>query len=245
MRLTTIALAGLALSLTSPLARAADLPPAPILDETDEPVGSGWYLRGDIGAIDRLASRGGRDFGSADLPPLVKARFNEGVAAGGGIGYQFAPWLRTDVTIDHRFNASFKGARFTSGATYALDRSDYEATTFLVNAYVDLGFWSGITPYIGAGIGGSRNRFASAERKRFASGVADTLGLPSRTDNALAWALMGGVAFDLGTNLKLDLGYRYTHLGNARTGTAGTEALVRAKDVSAHEFRIGARYMLD
>jgi opacity protein-like surface antigen len=241
-----IALASLALSAAAPSAYAADLPPAPILDDTDESDGSGWYLRGDIGAMDRILSPGGRDYGSASVPPLVRARFDRVASVGGGVGYRLSPWLRTDVTVDRRFGATFKGTRFGSASAQALDQADFDATTFLVNGYVDLDLWSGITPYLGAGIGVSLNRFDSAKRETGGpTGPIAIVPLPSRTETALAWALMAGVAVDLNDNLKIDLGYRYAHLGSVGTRTVGAGALIRAKDMSAHEFRIGARYMLD
>jgi opacity protein-like surface antigen len=246
LRLTMIALASLALSAAASSARSADLPPAPILDDTDEPDDSGWYLRGDIGAMDQILSRGGRDFGSASLPPLVKAGFDRDVTIGGGVGYRLSPWFRADVTVDHRFGGTFKGTRFTSASNHALDRADLDATTFLVNGYVDLDLWGGITPYLGAGIGVSRNRFANPERETIApDGTTAIMPLTSRTENVLGWALMAGVAVDLSANLKLDLGYRYTHLGSVGIHADGADGLIRAKDMGAHEFRIGARYMLD
>jgi opacity protein-like surface antigen len=246
LRLPTIALASLALGLATLSAHAVDLPPAPVLDDADEPIGSGWYLRGDIGAVDQLVMSGGRDFGSASAPPLVRARFDRDVVVGGGVGYQFSSWFRTDVTVDHRFGARFKGTRFASDSYHAMDRADFEATTFLINVYVDLALWSGVTPYLGAGIGVSHNRFDSAERDVYGPlATTGILSLPSRSETALAWALIGGVAFDLGANFKIDLGYRYTQLGNARTRIEGPEALIRAKDLGAHEFRIGARYVFN
>jgi opacity protein-like surface antigen len=245
LRLLTIVLASLAFGLAVLPAHAVDLPPAPILDEADEAAESGWYLRGDVGAVDQLVTRGGRDFGSAFTPPLVRTRFERDVVIGGGIGYQFSPWFRADVTVDRRFDARIKGTRFASETSHALDRADFDATTLFLNGYVDLALWDGITPYIGAGIGMSRNRLDGAERNLYGPEVSTVLTLPSRSETALAWTLMGGVAFDLGTNLKLDLGYRYTHLGHARTGSDGAEPLIRARNISAHEFRIGARYVFD
>jgi opacity protein-like surface antigen len=238
-----IALVGLAFSAVGFTARAADLPPAPVLEDDGD--NSGWYLRGDIGVIDKLVARRGRDFGSDDVPPLVKSRFARDVAIGGGIGYRFAPWLRADVTIDHRFEAAFRGARFTSSANLAQDRTDFEATTFLANGYVDLAFWEGVTPYLGVGIGVSRNRFDSGNRLAVVANADEFTPLRSRTQNVLAWALMAGIAFDITSNVTIDLGYRYTHLGNARTGFEGTDIPVRVQAIAGHELRIGARYQFN
>jgi opacity protein-like surface antigen len=240
-----IALAGLTFSLAALPAHAVDLPPAPILDDADEPSDSGLYLRGDIGVIDQLVARGGRDPGTASTPPLIRSRFDRDVVIGGGLGYQLSPWFRADVTIDHRFEAAFKGTRLAPVPFQVLDRAEFEATTLLVNGYVDLPLWSGLTPYLGAGIGASYNRLSDAERQISSDLISANLPLPSRTETAFAWALMGGMAFDLGANFKIDLGYRYTHLGSARTHMVGAESPIRVKDIDAHEVRIGARYVFD
>jgi opacity protein-like surface antigen len=73
-------------------------------------------------------------------------------------------------------------------------------------------------------------------------GIAGGMRLLSQRDTLLAWALMGGVAFDMTSNLKIDLGYRYSRLdGSDFDG----EATFRPREVNAHEFRIGARYLFD
>jgi opacity protein-like surface antigen len=243
LRPIMIALMGLTFSLSALPAHAVDLPPAPILDDADEPSDAGLYLRGDIGVIDQLVTRGGRD--PASTLPLVRSRFDRDVVIGGGLGYQLSPWFRTDVTVDHRFEAAFKGTRLAPATLQVLDRADFEATTLLVNGYVDLPLWSGVTPYVGAGIGASYNRLSDAKRQVSSDLISGNLPLPSRTETAFAWALMGGLAFDIGASFKIDLGYRYTHLGSARTHSTGLDAPIRAKDIDAHEFRVGARYMFD
>jgi opacity protein-like surface antigen len=244
LRQLTIALAGLAFSLTALPAHAVDLPPAPILDADDASDG-GFYLRGDIGVIDQLVTRGGRDLGLVSSLPLVRSRFDRDVAIGGGLGYQLSPWFRSDLTVDHRFEAAFRGTRLAPAPFQVLDRADFEATTLLVNAYVDLPLWNRVTPYLGAGVGASYNRLSDAERQVSSDLASGGARLPSRTQTGFAWALMGGVAFDLGVGFKIDLGYRYAHLGSAGTQVVGLEEPIRAKDIDAHEFRIGARYMFD
>ncbi|WP_194164621.1 outer membrane protein [Microvirga thermotolerans] len=236
MRRIAFVLAGLALCLGAPPARAVDLPPAPVLDDSDESDGAGWYLRGDIG-LDEPVLRHGRDAGTADVPPLAKARLDRETALGAGIGYRLASWLRADLTVDHRFGGPYEGRRF-GVSSLAFDRADFQATTVLVNAYLDLPLWSGVTPYLGAGIGIGRNRFDDAARLAGAEAVP----LPSGTRTALAWALTGGVAIDLADRLKLDLAYRYTHLGGARTDLEGAQPPLRARSIGTQELRLGLRY---
>jgi opacity protein-like surface antigen len=216
-------------------AYAVDLPPAPILDDEDETLGSGWYLRGDTGGVDASISRRSRD---TNLSSFVNGKLDQAFMVGIGLGYQFSPWFRADVTVDHRFAASLRGTDLGTGGAYALDRANVDATAVFLNGYVDLPLWIGITPYVGAGIGLSQLRVESHELV----GISGAMRLPSQTDTLLAWALMGGVAFDITGNLKVDLGYRYSRLDG---GGFDRNAAFRPRQVNAHEFRIGARYLFE
>jgi opacity protein-like surface antigen len=152
--------------------------------------------------------------------------------------------LRADITIDHRLGATFSGIRPDPLATIR-DEADLESTTYLVNGYVDLGNWSGITPYVGAGAGVASNRLTNVFRETTVGNTFTRVDLPRYTAANFAWALMAGAAIDLGSGVKVDLGYRYMHLGDARTRLDGAQAGIRTKDIDAHEFRVGARYMIE
>jgi opacity protein-like surface antigen len=232
-------------------AQAADLlPPAPVLDYGEEVVeiGTGWYLRGDIGYVDYNRPKD-LSFGLPGTRTLDGERLDKTWSVGGGIGYAFTNGFRADVTVDYRIGAEFSGTR-PIGVDYSLgyvrDQTDFESTTALFNTYFDLGTWSGITPYVGAGIGVSGNRFTNISREAWTAGTpAGSAGLQPHTAYSLAWALMGGVAVDVGSGFKVDLGYRFVHLGDARTRTDDFAYGIRTSRLHAHEFRIGARYMID
>lgn len=231
-------------------AHAADLlPPAPSLDQPDEVVelGTGWYLRGDIGYVDYSTPRD-VGFGLPTLLPLDGERLERTFTLGGGIGYQLTNWLRADATVDYHFGAEFSGTR--PNPTYSIgfvrDKADLESTVMLLNGYVDLGYWAGVTPYVGAGIGLSANRLTNIAREAYVLGVPNgSLVLSPHTTYNLAWALMAGVAVDIGQGFKLDLGYRYTRLGDVRTRIDGPGPGIKTDDISAHEIRLGARYVID
>jgi len=230
-------------------ASAADLlPPPPDLDR-DEVVelGNGWYLRGDVGYIDYEKPKD-LAFGPPGILPLDAERMEMTWSAGAGIGYQLTSWARADVTVDHRFGAEFSGTR--PNPTYAIgyvrDQADLESTSALLNVYADLGSWGGIIPYLGAGIGVSGNRFTNFSRQAYVLGVPAGSGyLEPHTTYNLAWALMAGVAIDVGSGFKLDVGYRYSHLGDVRTKIDGPGPGIKLDEVTAHEVRVGARYQID
>jgi opacity protein-like surface antigen len=230
--------------------QAADLlPPAPELNfggEVSE-LGAGWYLRGDIGYVDYQRPKD-VGFYLPGVLPLDGERLESAWSVGGGIGYQISSWLRTDATIDYRFGSEFSGTRPfpTYDLGYVRDRADLESTTLLLNGYVDLGSWSGVTPYVGAGIGVAGNRLTNYTREAYALGApTGTEFLEPHTTYNLAWALMAGVGIDLGSGMALDFGYRFTHLGEARTRIYGPGPGEKTDELRSHEFRFGARYLID
>src|SRR5262249_60828064 len=80
---------------------------------------------------------------------------------GGGVGYKINQWFRTDLTVDYEWDSDWHGRAPCGGCAGNKTSKEWakvSAWTFLANAYIDLGTWSGITPYVGAGVGGSHIR---------------------------------------------------------------------------------------
>lgn len=230
-------------------ALAADLlPPPPALDGYGQVVelGTGWYLRGDLGYAD-YSSPNDRFFGSSTLPLLDGERLDGTFVVGGGVGYRFNEWFRADATVDYRARAGFEGTRPfpTYDVGYVHDRGELDSLSFMLNGYVDLGTWSGITPYLGVGVGLASNRLNDLTRSTYLGGGLTALSpVATHTTNNLAWALMGGLSADVGSGFAVDLGYRYIHLGDVRTRWDAA-AGVKTDALQAHEFRVGARYTID
>ena len=105
---------------------------------------------------------------------------------------------------------------------------------------------------MGVGVGAAMNRLlehgAQVTCLTIACGpIGDqpVVEMPDRTTIDLAWALMGGVAVDVGGGFKVDVGYRYVNLGEVKTHATGAGAPTRTDDIEAHEVRLGFRYMID
>jgi opacity protein-like surface antigen len=234
----------LALPMTALPAVAADYEPPIVVDQPQEEVpvevGSGWYLRGDIGynvtldADDPFVYRtfdpttgiysGDNFFATADLDK----QFTYSI----GAGYNFTDWLRADATFDY-FTLNFNGTTVsalpcTTNLFYAdttcrsVDDQEGYALSFLANGYVDLGTYVGLTPYVGAGLGVTYVNWDTLNDSTFCvAGVAACPGVTNQVaqtvhDGDDSWrftyALMAGVAYDLDQDLKLDVGYRYRHI---------------------------------
>jgi opacity protein-like surface antigen len=285
--LKTLALAGTVLAGATAVASAADLrgpvglPPAPIAAPIAD--ASGWYLRGDIGVA---ALNSGR-YNYSDNPQGITfhgKEFHQQIFGGIGIGYQFNSWLRFDVTGEYRGKTSFSVSDAFDGRNVGFDCSgvanplvdcgftggnrnsgSISSTVFLANAYVDLGTWYGITPFVGAGIGWTQNRVNGLTDQGYATNTLYNTGTntvisaatsptygyaASGTRSNFAYAVMAGLAYDVTPNYKVELGYRYLNLGKFQSGTftcaggcAGTYSL-QGRDLDAHEFRVGMRWLL-
>lgn len=243
-KLSTYALAGALVFALAPAAvRAADLPEPPLL-EAPEPVefGSSWYLRGDVGY--KFYRKPDVRYSSTKF---ISEDLDDTAVIGGGVGYKVNSWIRTDLTLDYEFKSDFNGKLFCpcgpAGDPYSREKAEISALTTLANAYVDIGTWHGITPYIGAGVGASRIKVSNY---RFVNpdGSSGSQGGDSRWD--FSWALMAGLGYEVSDNLIIDAGYRYLNIGDGKTKTVrGGSEPVKFKDLQAHEVRVGFRYMLD
>jgi opacity protein-like surface antigen len=56
---------------------------------------------------------------------------------------------------------------------------------------------------------------------------------------------MAGAAIDVAPSTKLDFGYRYLNVSDARFATDTLGIAPRLKNLGAHQFRLGLRYMFD
>ncbi|MFZ5693619.1 MAG: outer membrane protein [Pseudomonadota bacterium] len=245
-RIKTSLIAGAAAITLAGPAIAADMPlpvyKAPVVLQT-----GGWYLRGDIGMtnqkVDELTS-------PAYTPSVtvLEKDVSSGMLAGLGIGYQFNNWLRADITGEYRGGTTFRGLD-----TYGAGSNDYYGTKsewlFLANAYVDLGTWWCFTPFVGAGIGYSRNSIDNWRDQNNQTGATGYA--PGTSQWEFAWALHAGIAYKVTPNFTAEFAYRYTSLGDFSSGDMigynGVNPVynpINLNNVTSHDFKLGLRWNL-
>lgn len=247
-KLGTAMTTAVAMALGLGAAQAADLPVyEPYIEPLPEAEVGGWYLRGYIGISNQRVD----ELDSPAFTPAVTVLdkgFDAGGFFGGGIGYEYNHWLRFDVTGEYRAATAFDGLDSYPGGA-----NDYEGKKsewlFLANAYVDLGTWRGITPYVGAGIGASRNTISDFTDVNI---VVPGGAIGYSTENSkwnFAWALHAGVGYEVTENLTLDLAYRYVDLGDAETndlvaytGANPVYNPIEFHDITSHDVMFGLRY---
>lgn len=267
MRSVKFILAAGAASLLSNVAFAADMPgmmpaPAPYYAPPQQDFG-GWYLRGDIGMTNTHGTLDNNLYHTANTLGVqqIGHEFTSGTSYGVGVGYQFNNWFRADVTGEYRSKVNFSGTDyahvaalggytggpFDIGDTY---RGGYSSWVTMVNAYVDLGTWWCITPFVGAGVGGAYNK---------TSGLSDITNLPFagsalyQTNGAgkwnLAWAAHAGLAYKVTNNFTIELAYRYLDLGSVGMGYGSSfdgsnagQSSFQYKDLTSQDIRLGVRW---
>jgi opacity protein-like surface antigen len=247
---------GLALVLGQAVAAyAADLG----LPEPEPCVGcSGpWYVKGFVGAANPHV--GGIDYelitpGFVTYDKDIKNTALFGI----GFGYDTGHYFRFDITGEYRGDAAFFFHDKYPGADgdFAADAgggtneytADIESWLGLANAYIDLGTWHCVTPYVGAGVG-----FASLSITGYKDVNVPNLGVAygqNNTETNFAWAVYAGLSYKVNPSLTIDLSYRYTDLGDIRTGTITTYDLTASsggfqiEDITSNDLMLSVRMAL-
>jgi opacity protein-like surface antigen len=138
-------------------------------------------------------------------------------------------------------------------------RFGVKSNVALFNVYYDIDAHARIKPYVGVGLGFSRNTTSDGSIDIVPACVAPATCVATfegRSQYSAAGALMAGFTAKLHDRLSLDAGYRFLYLGDAHTSdvtitrtpvvpgapTASPDPIVH--DLTAHEVRVGLRWDL-
>lgn len=228
-------------------AKAADLDPPIYADQAPEytpvEVGSGWYLRGDVGYQINEAYDGDRDLnGDYGVVDMDLDSDEDRWTASLGVGYHWTDWLRSDVNVGY-IPGNEVEVDYDDGGNIEHGELSNDAWYVMANAYVDLGTYVGFTPYLGAGAGVlSTKREADAHYDN--GGFERDFSDDSR-DYEFAYSLDAGVAYRFTDNLSADLGYQYISAPNAEyADVTDLDNYPVREGLDFHQVRIGLRYDL-
>lgn len=221
---------GVAVLTIGSAANAADLAIPQVIEAptyhapvSHAPSKSGWYLRGDIGySFNRFGESDYVTYGNGVQAGagVLNGEVDDSFLIGAGVGYQMNQYLRADLTADYTFKADFNG--FSDGTCTrggvaeecrSSDTSEYSAFAVMANAYVDLGTYGRITPYVGAGIGGAHVQWGTLEN--CISGGTDQDGCVTHDGHdemRFAYQIHAGASIDVTCAAAIDLGYTYREI---------------------------------
>lgn len=261
-KLVLAAVSAALLASVSTVAGAADLIDPPVVDLPEpttiiEDKHGGWYLRGDVGYsllqmsdVDYVTAGGGVvGFG------LLRGELDSSYTIGGGVGYDTGHYARFDFTADYLFDTDYLGS--STGTCTAVgtglpvactttDTATLNILSLMANAYVDIGTFGSITPYVGVGIGGSHLRWGTLTNNfdnTLVTNADETHA--GGADWRFTYAAMAGASIDVTDCVAVDAGYRYRSIEGGRmfgVGTAGTTGPGYDNGIVTHDFKLGARY---
>jgi opacity protein-like surface antigen len=152
-----------------------------------------------------------------------------------GVGYFFSESLRGDITFGYRFSRLNSNDASVPATNF---KADVSSLTAMANGYIDFGS-SGIRPYLGLGLGISRNRVGAID---FDDGAGFAGNVPGGSKTDFAAAFMAGVGIPM-EGWMLDIGYRYISMGKIKTDfdpVSGYEGATGK--LMAHELTLGMRF---
>jgi len=136
-----------------------------------------------------------------------------------GIGSYFSETFSGEISLAQR--NGFKYA--TTGVTDSNLRykADVESLAVLINGYFNAQplsiIQTSVTPYLGVGVGFSRNKMGAVDITQINDGVS--LGnAASNTETEFAYKLALGTLINLSDSVSVDLNYQYVDLGNIKSG---------------------------
>jgi opacity protein-like surface antigen len=180
---------------------------------------------------------------------------NEDLGTGSALGFSAGKYLtdnfRLELEATKRTGYEFDARLFTFPTfTY---KAKIETHALFINGFYDFQPFSisntPITPYLGGGVGFSRNKMGT--NLDHTDGLYDGTTTDSNTNNQFAYKLSAGTLFSLTEQLSLDVNYQYVNLGAFESGTDKYEfgvysnSLIRVfngGDIKTQELMIGLQY---
>jgi opacity protein-like surface antigen len=256
---------GIALALSqAATGYAADLDYAAPLPEPCVGCSGPWYLKGFIGAANPdVGDIWAEEYQFNDFQVFHKD-IKSTPLYGIGFGYDTGHYFRFDITGEYRGKSLFIAQDRYPGSDgfniVDLDvpgafnpgtnewTADIESWVGLFNTYIDLGTWHCVTPYIGGGVG-----FASISVLGLKDVNVPNNGVAFAKDNTetnFAWAVYGGLSYDVNPSVTIDLSYRYLDIGDASSGIrtnylgTATASGLQIEDITSQDVMLGVRWKL-
>ena len=151
---------------------------------------------------------------------------DEDLGTGNAFGFSVGKYLtnsfRLELEAIKRTGYEYDARITTVGLTSNTEEAKIQTEALFINGFYDFQPFTmsntSITPYLGGGVGISRNKMGTA--------VGHTNGVPSiatvdgKTISQFAYKLSAGALLSFSEQLSLDVNYQYVDLGEFKSGTA-------------------------
>ncbi|MBP9792215.1 MAG: porin family protein [Rickettsiales bacterium] len=129
-------------------------------------------------------------------------KLNNAPGYGGGVGFRFNEFFRSDIDLQFRNNK-------TSGEQLY---KKIDSRTLWCNTAINLTDFSEMTPYLTFGVGISANESKRYSNPNFADGILSVTTSDKKV-NRFAWNVGAGTTYKLSNLLHVDFSYKFVNLG--------------------------------
>ena len=181
---------------------------------------------------------------------------NEDLGTGSAFGFSVGKYLTNNFRLELE---AIKRTGYEYDANYSppfaafTEESKIQTEAVFINGFYDFQPFSmrntAITPYLGGGVGISRNKMGTAVEHN--NGLPTGVTFDGNTINQFAYKLSAGTLVSLTEQLSLDVNYQYVNLGAFKSGTevANNGAFVgnllrpiNGGDIKTQELMVGLQY---
>jgi opacity protein-like surface antigen len=184
---------------------------------------------------------------------------NEDLGTGSAFGFSVGKYLtdsfRLELEAIKRAGYEYDARISTAGVTSTTEEAKIQTEAVFINGFYDFQPFSlkstSITPYLGGGVGISRNKMKTTVQS--VNGIPDGTTIDGNTINQFAYKLSAGTLVSLTEQLSLDVNYQYVNLGAFKGGTERSVNGVRnpafdrqrpfnGGDIKSQELMVGLQY---
>ena len=182
---------------------------------------------------------------------------NEDLGTGSAFGFSVGKYLNDNFRLELEaikrtgYEFDVRDIAFPTGT----DKAKIQTEALFINGFYDFQPFTmsntAITPYLGGGVGISRNKMGSIVEH--IDGLPDGLTTDGNTINQFAYKLSAGTLVSITDGLSLDVNYQYVNLGAFKGGTERSVNGVRTPaldlqrgfnggDIKTQELMVGLQY---
>ena len=206
----------------------------------------GYYITAK-GGVSKTSDTGTASYGQVGIiyPSLKNDDLGTGSAFGFSVGKYLTDSFRLELEAIKR--TSYELDTYVLQSPTDVDTANIDTTSLFINSFYDFQPLTisntSITPYVGGGIGISRNKMGITTQ--LTNGVPVSF-IEGHTTSEFAYKFSAGTLFSLTEQLSLDVNYQYVNLGEFESSTAITggnlQRPISGGEIKTQELMVGLQY---
>ena len=205
----------------------------------------GFYVTPKAG-VSKTLDTGTMNYDNGDVFTLSDDDLGTGSAFGISAGKYITDNFRLELEVIKRTGYEMD----TTDSDNNLMEANITSKSIFINGFYDFQPFSlgntPITPYLGGGVGISKNKMGATHENRPGNTV------DGKTISQFAYKVAAGTLVDLTENVSLDINYQYVNLGNLKSGVgvynqngifqANLPAGINGGEIKTQELMVGLQY---